>query len=52
MTCAELAELVTEHLEGTLDDRAFLQHLAECPACAEYVDQLVRTIELLRTSMP
>ncbi|WP_232662982.1 anti-sigma factor family protein [Pseudonocardia sp. TRM90224] len=50
MTCAEFAELVTEHLEGTLDDREFVLHLTECPGCPEYLDQLVRTIELLRVS--
>jgi anti-sigma factor RsiW len=47
MTCQELVELVTEYLEGTLptDQQArFEQHLAACPGCADYVQQMRLTI--------
>ena len=47
LTCAELVELVTEFLEGTLDRRdrsRFEQHLSECPHCAAYVDQIRLTV--------
>lgn len=50
MTCAELVELVTAYLEGTLSDeerRAFDEHLALCPGCERYLDQFRRTIDLL-----
>jgi anti-sigma factor RsiW len=47
MACKELVEIVTEYLEGTLDeaDRLRLEvHLEECPGCVEYVDQFRETI--------
>ncbi|WP_371403321.1 zf-HC2 domain-containing protein [Kribbella sp. NBC_00662] len=47
MTCAELVELVTAFLEGTLDpdtERQFIEHLAICDGCETYVDQMRRTI--------
>jgi len=48
MTCQQLVELVTEYLEGTLpiEQRArFEQHLAACPGCADYVQQMRLTIQ-------
>lgn len=50
LTCREFVELVTEYLEGTMapDDRSrFEQHLAICPGCATYVDQIRQTIALV-----
>jgi len=50
MTCAELVELVTAYLEGTLSDderRAFDEHLDLCPGCEHYLDQFRKTIGLL-----
>jgi len=47
LTCQELVELVTDYLEGALDDdlRArFEQHLAACAGCTEYLDQMRLTI--------
>jgi anti-sigma factor RsiW len=47
ITCQELVELVTDYLDGTLDAdlRArFEQHLAACPGCADYVEQMRVTI--------
>ena len=49
LACAELVELVTEYLEGTLaagDRRRFEAHLGECPHCAEYVEQVRATVAL------
>lgn len=50
MTCKELVELVTEYLEGTLsiiDRGRFEEHLAECPGCDVYLDQMRWTIRTL-----
>lgn len=50
MHCSELVELVTEYLEGTLpedDRRRFEEHLAECPYCVNYLDQMRETIRVL-----
>lgn len=46
----ELVELLTEYLEGALppDDVAAVEaHLADCPACERYLDQMRATIEVL-----
>ena len=46
MNCDEFVELVTAHLEGTLDDateRRFVEHLAECDGCSRYLDQIRHT---------
>jgi anti-sigma factor RsiW len=48
--CIELVELVTDWMEGALDDDERLQveeHLAICPHCTEYVAQLRTSIGLL-----
>lgn len=50
LTCRELVELVTEYLEGTLDAperERFEAHLAECPYCRTYLEQMQQTIRLL-----
>jgi predicted anti-sigma-YlaC factor YlaD len=50
MNCDEFVELVTAHLEGTLDDatgRRFVEHLAECDGCARYLDQIRDSLEML-----
>jgi anti-sigma factor RsiW len=52
LTCQELVELVTAYLEQVLppDERArFDAHVAGCPACATYVDQMRETIRLMGT---
>jgi anti-sigma factor (TIGR02949 family) len=49
LSCQEIVELVTEYLEGTLpraERRAFEQHLAGCPHCTNYLDQMRQTIKL------
>ena len=47
LTCQEFVELVTEYLEGALSpaDRArFELHLADCPDCSVFLEQMRRTI--------
>jgi len=50
LSCAELVELVTDFLEGTLDpgttDR-FYDHLAMCEGCGPYLDQVRMTVQTL-----
>lgn len=53
VACREFVELTTEHLEGTLPpdlERAIAAHLELCDACVEYLDQMRRTVGLLRTT--
>lgn len=50
MPCRELVELITDYLEDRLSpvDRArFDAHLADCEACATYLDQFRQTIRVL-----
>ena len=50
MTCNELVELVTDFLEGALDhdtERRFVDHLAQCDGCSNYLDQVRRTIAVV-----
>lgn len=50
LQCIELVELITEWMEHALSDdiRAQVEaHLAICPDCEAYVDQLRLTSELL-----
>lgn len=50
MTCQELVELITAWLDNALApaDRArFDAHVAECPYCQLYLDQIQRTARLL-----
>jgi predicted anti-sigma-YlaC factor YlaD len=50
LSCQELVELVTEYLEGTLPTHErvrFENHLAICPSCGNYLDQMRRTIQMV-----
>jgi anti-sigma factor RsiW len=50
LTCKELVELVTEYLDDALPsvDRArFEAHVAICPGCQTYLDQMHMTIDTL-----
>jgi anti-sigma factor RsiW len=50
LSCRELVELVTDYLEGALDDQArarFEQHLAQCDGCTAYVEQMRQTVKLV-----
>jgi predicted anti-sigma-YlaC factor YlaD len=52
LTCKEVVELVTDYLENVLlpgtRDRVDA-HLAECPGCTAYLEQIQKTIGMLRT---
>jgi anti-sigma factor RsiW len=53
LSCQELVELVTDYLEDALPpaERArFDAHLAECPGCELYVEQMRTTIALAGAS--
>ncbi len=48
--CQEVVELVTDYLEGTMSapHRArFEAHLANCPHCTRYLEQMRRTLDIL-----
>ena len=50
LSCRELVELVTDYLEGALDDQTrarFEQHLAQCDGCTAYVEQMRPTVKLV-----
>ena len=50
LTCQEFVELVTDYLEGALDEdttNRFEQHLALCPGCETYLNQMRETATLL-----
>jgi predicted anti-sigma-YlaC factor YlaD len=52
LVCKEVVELVSDYLEGVLlpEKRAALEeHLAGCPGCTNYVEQVRLTIGMLRT---
>lgn len=52
LTCQELVELLTDHLEGSLGWRArrrVEKHLRACAACTRYVEQMRETLDLLGT---
>ena len=50
LSCKELVELVTDHLDGKLsdeDERRFSEHLALCEGCKAYLQQMRATIAML-----
>jgi predicted anti-sigma-YlaC factor YlaD len=50
MTCREFVELVTEYLDRALapgETARFEEHLAECPFCGRYFQQMQLTIRVL-----
>jgi anti-sigma factor RsiW len=50
MACRELVELITDYLEGAMSPalRASLEaHLAECPGCVLYLEQMRQTMRTL-----
>ena len=55
LSCQELVELVTDYFDGALPpaQRArFDAHVAECDACATYLEQMRTTLVLTRASAP
>jgi anti-sigma factor RsiW len=52
LSCQEIVELVTEFLEGTMDEplrAAFQAHLGGCPHCSHYLEQIEATIRVAGT---
>jgi anti-sigma factor RsiW len=50
LTCREMVELVTDYLEGRLDDserERFEAHVADCDACTLYIEQMRMTVAAL-----
>jgi anti-sigma factor RsiW len=50
LTCREVVELITDYLEGALDegDRTrFEAHLSACDGCAAYLDQMRVTVAVV-----
>ncbi|HEX9132701.1 MAG TPA: zf-HC2 domain-containing protein [Ktedonobacteraceae bacterium] len=51
LNCQEVVELVTDYLEQALlpeMQAQFEKHVAECPGCDTYIEQLQQTITMLR----
>jgi anti-sigma factor RsiW len=47
LDCNQVVELVTDFVEGALDAataQRVREHLAECPGCDTYVEQIRRTV--------
>ena len=43
LTCKEIVEIVTDYLEGALpaaEAAGLERHVATCPGCAEYLEQM------------
>jgi anti-sigma factor RsiW len=50
VTCQQFVEIVTAYWENALPDDervAFEQHLAECPYCQDYLDQMRQTVVIV-----
>jgi anti-sigma factor RsiW len=53
LSCQELVELVTDYFEGAMapeERERFEAHLADCPGCDSYLEQMRTTIALTRAS--
>jgi predicted anti-sigma-YlaC factor YlaD len=51
LNCQEVVELVTDYLEQALlpeMQAQFEEHIAECPGCDTYLEQVQQTILMLR----
>ena len=49
LACRDVVELVTDYLEGSLDDRdrdRFERHLGGCDGCAAYLGQMQVTLRV------
>lgn len=49
ISCQEFVELATDYLEGALDPgtrQRFEEHLAVCPGCETYLEQMRETARL------
>jgi len=51
LSCRQFVEVVTDHLDSSLDDdvrRDTLEHLSTCIRCRLYLSQIQTVIQLLR----
>jgi anti-sigma factor RsiW len=52
MNCKEALDVVSEALDGTLEEHArkeFLEHMDQCSACSSYVEQIRLSIQALKS---
>jgi anti-sigma factor RsiW len=52
LACQEIVELVTDYLEDAMDAplrESFDAHLADCPHCTAYLEQIEATIRVAGT---
>lgn len=52
LSCQQVVELVTDYLDGALDSQTAAlveEHLAQCPGCHTYLEQIKQTINILGT---
>ena len=50
-TCREFVEAVTDFADESLDPKAeaaFADHLADCPGCDRYFEQMTQVMRMLR----
>jgi anti-sigma factor RsiW len=50
LTCADIVKLVTDYIEGQLtpaERRRFEGHVAICPPCRAFLNQMRTTVELV-----
>lgn len=50
LTCADIVKLVTDYLDGAMtpaERHRFEGHIAICPPCRSYLDQMRTTVELV-----
>jgi anti-sigma factor RsiW len=50
MTCEQVVEAITDYLEGTMGEeerQRFDAHLADCPHCVHYLEQVRHTLAAL-----
>ena len=51
LTCRDVTEFLTAYSEGDLEEgtrRRFESHVSSCLACAAYLDQYRKTVELVK----
>jgi predicted anti-sigma-YlaC factor YlaD len=50
LSCQQVVELVTDYLENALlpeTQKRLEEHVAECPGCENYIEQMQLTIDML-----
>jgi predicted anti-sigma-YlaC factor YlaD len=55
ISCKEIVELVTAHLDGALDSETTARvehHLQLCPGCLNYVEQMRTTAHIIEAITP